>query len=292
VGRNYERATLEVFGSHLLASGDLDPIYVALHEMALPRATLARWLLAYSCFYSAGVACFAAEHEGEDFWSVLLRAALNEEPTPAGNRWERGHERRHARGKQGINMVLRLRERYGDRPEGFIDAITGDTCGDVMKRVRKHYLYGQWIGFKMADLLDRVVGHPVSFNEAAIFVFKDPVKAAHIVYAERNGLDVEKVTLKVEGLNAVIDSICEHFADWDAPPLYDRPIGLQEAETILCKYKSMLNGHYPPFNDIDEINSGLAPWLDHSALAGIFLSAMPARHPTPEGDIWSTPWEK
>lgn len=293
MGRNYDRATLEVFGSHLLASGDLDPVYVALHEMALPRLTLARWLLAYSCFYSAGFASWAAEREGEAFWELLHRAAANEVPTPAGTRFPRGHERRHARGAQGRNMVTALHNRYReDGPEQFLTAITADTCPAVIKLVRQHYLFGPWIGFKFADLLDRVVGHPVSFDESAIFMFKDPVKAAHIVYAERNGLDVEKVSLKAEGLNAVIDMIVEHFRGFKAPPLYDRPIGLQEAETILCKYKSMLNGHYPPFNDIDEIGTGLADWVDHSPLAKLFLASMPKRHPTPEGDIWSTPWQE
>jgi hypothetical protein len=61
-----------------------------------------------------------------------------------------------------------------------------------------------------------------------------------------------------------------------APPTMDRNIGLQELETILCKWKSHQNGHYPLDNDLVEIRHGAEPWLEHSELAREFLHWMPA----------------
>jgi hypothetical protein len=280
-GRTYARLEIEPFGERLLAEGDLDPVYLALHRLSLEPVVLHRWLLAYSCFYSAGVACYAAEREGDAFWSPLETAAANVEPTPFGERWPRGHERRHSRGAQGIRMIADLRSRYGNRPENFIDACRAPTCAEVMKKVESHYLYGRWIGFKIADLLDRVVGHPVSFDSSAIFMFDDPTKAANILYARRV-LKIQdhtkvKTRLNAKGLEDVITWMKEQFKGHLAPPLMDRPIGLQECETILCKWKSHLNGHYPDYNDIDEINDGVQSWWEHSSLAKRFLDAMPRR---------------
>src|SRR3546814_4979767 len=69
----YERLSIEAFGSHLLRSGDLDPIYIALVQArrsgAFSEAQLLLWLLAYVCFYHAGVASWMSEHEGAAFRS-------------------------------------------------------------------------------------------------------------------------------------------------------------------------------------------------------------------------------
>jgi hypothetical protein len=42
-----------------------------------------------------------------------------------------------------------------------------------------------------------------------------------------------------------------------APPRYERPINVQEVETILCKYKAYMNGHYRVGEDIRACREGL-----------------------------------
>jgi hypothetical protein len=42
-----------------------------------------------------------------------------------------------------------------------------------------------------------------------------------------------------------------------APPRRERLIGPQEAETILCKWKSYLNGHYQIGEDTESCEKGL-----------------------------------
>lgn len=71
MSRNYERLPIEKFGRHLITTGDLDPIHnglvgaVAAGVYTQPQ--LYCWLIAYWCFYHAGVASFMSGMEGQEF---------------------------------------------------------------------------------------------------------------------------------------------------------------------------------------------------------------------------------
>lgn len=287
-GRDYERLAIEPFGRHLINSGDLDPVYIALRDVDWAHSQRNRWLIAYWCFYHCGLASHASEHEGAKFWEILHAAAANENPAPAGGRWPRGHERRHARGKQGIGMVSDLARRYYDDPSQMINYITKRLTPDpaipmafalITDRVKEHTLFGPWIAFKVADMVERVLDIPVNFEQAHIFMFKDPVKAALMLWRQRMGLSPSyDGIIKPKDLNGVIAEVVNYlvneFKDLKAPPEGDRPIQLQEVETVLCKWKSHQNGHYPLYNDIDEINAGLVDWGE---AAEQFAVAMPER---------------
>lgn len=293
-GRTYERLSIEAFGSHLLRSGDLDPIYIALVQArrsgAFSEAQLLRWLLAYVCFYHAGVASWMSEHEGAAFWAQMFKAAENEREAPPGGRWPRGHERRHFRAKIATEAVDLLSVRYPD-PEAFMTYIAhepgeirgGELCVDplpfrtVSERTQEHRGFGPWIGFKVADLVDRVLGKRVAFDEAAVFMFKDPEKAAIMLWEQREGHKYPTGARPKREviLRGVTDYLIHHFRDYAAPPFADRPVNIQEVETILCKWKSHMNGHYPLNNDIQEIRDGLAPWASGCAAARAFLGHMP-----------------
>jgi hypothetical protein len=47
-----------------------------------------------------------------------------------------------------------------------------------------------------------------------------------------------------------------------APPDFTRPVNVQEIETVFCKYKSPLKGHYPLGKDTLELHHSLAGWGD------------------------------
>lgn len=290
--RTYERLDVETFGAHLLESNDLDPVYVSLAHMVneeeVSLEAIDRWLIAYWCFYHCGAASWIAEHEGDQFWWWMLRAAKNEDgwPTPHGGRWPRGSERRHFRGAQGIKAVEEMALRY-PRPEDMVAHVSVPSAcalprpfADITKRVQEHRGFGPWIGFKVADMVDRVLGFPVNFDEAAVFMFKDPYKAALQVWRVQHGFEregTEKPEQEHDAIHHVVEHLCQEYKDRLAPPLYDRPVGLQEVETVLCKWKSHMNGHYPLYNDIDEITEGLQEWLPHSRLAQLFDKNMPKR---------------
>jgi hypothetical protein len=84
---------------------------------------------------------------------------------------------------------------------------------------------------------------------------------------------------KDKAIQQVVDYLIEYFAKNTAPPLHDRPVGLQEVETILCKWKSHQNGHYPLNNDIDEIRAGVKSWIPISDTAQQFRRDMPDGKP-------------
>lgn len=284
--RNYERLSVEDFGRQLITSGDLDPVYIALRRVDWAPAQVQRWLVAYWCFYHCGLASYASSHVGVVFWNALHTAAINTTASPAGGRWPRGQERRHARGGQGMRMVHDLATQYST-PEDFVKYVstrsspmtTGTTQPEpfmnLADRVMEHTLFGPWMAFKVADMVERVLGMPVDFEHAHVFMFKDPVKAALMVWRQKCQIDtIAEPKNQAAVILEVVKYLIEEFKDLKAPPDQDRPIGLQEVETVLCCWKSHMNGHYPLFNDIDEIFEGLGGW---GTAADQFALAMPRR---------------
>lgn len=282
----YERLSILDFGKTLLETGDLDPIYCALRNTGWDAATTSRFLMAYWSWYNAGSASWMAEKEGDAYWDAMMVAARNEEsaPTPFGERWPRAKERRHARGSAAVKMVEHLVSLGQDPLEIVSRMISPHSDGvvpynDVRKRVKKHYLFGEWIAFKVADMAERCMGVKVNFDNAAVFMFTDPVKAALMVWRQQQGLPENAMPRdKTAVLNGVTEWMAEQFKDMTAPPLnaqIQRKVGLQEVETILCKWKSHMGGHYPVLNDIHEIGLALTPWAKLGGLAKEFSDAMP-----------------
>lgn len=290
--RDYPRLPIEDFGRQLITSGDLDPIYVMLVRaveqglMSIPQ--LHRWLVAYWCFYHAGAAAYLCVNPGAQFWDDMRVAAENVQPTPLGGRWPRGHERRHFRGKIAQDSLNYLMDRYGDEPEGMIEYITsGHVLGEsapqpipfaqIAVKVQEHRGFGPWMGFKIADMVDRVLNVRVEFTNAAVFMFKDPEKAAMMLWEQREGhaYPAGSRPKREAILNGVAGYLERTFSDMTAPPFADRFINIQEVETVLCKWKSHLNGHYPLNNDINEIRAGLTEWAAESRLVQDLLTTLP-----------------
>lgn len=280
--REYPRLAIERFGAHLLESQDLDPIYVALHHCRTvygwPEEQIAKWLVAYWCFYDSGVACWLAEDDVE-FWEWMRIAAANERPSPTGERWTRGQERRHFRGGASVIAVQRLQASYA-RPLDLINLLKRlpTDVGSIMDAVKGLYLFGDWIAFKVADMLEACLGHHIDFDQGHVFMFEQPREAALMLWRQRMKIpDGARPKDEDQVILAVVNSLLNTFSHFKAPPRYDRPIALQEIETILCKWKSHMSGHYPLWNDIDKIRRSLDKWIDHSELAAAFLIALPSR---------------
>ncbi len=290
MSRNYKRLPIELFGRQLILSGDIDPIYIALVGSKLPEDQVARWLIAYWCFYHAGVACYMSEFEGSAFWVQMTHAAFNDveqraTPTNPPGRWPRGHERRHFRAAIACSSVCELAQRYLARPEEMVEVIMGVGFAHrapalpfqaVSARAQVHRGFGPWIGFKIADMIDRCLGVPVTFDNGHVYMFKDPEEAALKLWRLKSNLpDGAKPKDKPAVLAQVTAYLVHEFRDLPAPPFADRPVNIQEVETVLCKWKSHMNGHYPINNDITEIREGLYPWTVPCQTARTFLAAMP-----------------
>lgn len=264
--------TIEEFGAKLLETGDLDPLYIALDRspsMKADRAMLHRWLFAYWCCYNAGASSFIAEADGDQFWTRMLTMARNDAPAPTGGRWPRGHERRHFRGEKAWMAI----ESYATRfpiPEGIVHWFSGGVAPIPYRTLRDRVTtlpqFGPWIAFKVADMLERVAGVPVSFEHADGMMFDQPYKSALSVFAN----DWKMAT--TDSNDAIVRFVAGKLLDkfsigWTAPPRHDRAVNIQEVETILCKWKSHNTGHYPVGIDSEELRAGLEEWSKVSHLA-------------------------
>lgn len=248
------------FGQQLINTGDLDPVYIALAKSGVGPAELARIIVAYSCNYHLSSAAYIAQYNGQKFWDKLAEAAVNE-----GLKWPRGSERRHWRGKASVEGTQWISARYST-PEtlvaywatGSVQWYTGlkrkqqSTFVEVFKRVQELPYYGPWIAFKVADLLERVMGYPVDFSSFELGVYEEPRKGAALLLT---GCADTKIT--DAELNLTVTALLKELGPLKAPPARDRRINIQEAETVLCKYKSHVGGHYPPGKDTLEVLHGL-----------------------------------
>lgn len=283
----YDKLPIEEFGRQLLLTGDIDPVYVMLslaHQNGVSPGQTARWCLAYWCLYHTGAASYAAENKNsreetvDHFWRTLGQAALNTDkgPPPVGERWPRGKERRHWRGAQAAESQSQLARRYFSKPEGFVQDAQGlHQFETVANYVKSHRGFGDWMAFKVADMLEQVFNHPIQFDNAAVFMFKDPKEAALMLWRVKyKQPDGAKPNDPQGIINKVVDYLMDHFKNYKAPN-GTRPVGLQEVETILCKWKSHMNGHYSVGNDIKEIRHSMEEWSAVSPLCKQLLSFMP-----------------
>lgn len=277
--------TVEEFGAALLLTGDLDPVYVAIHNTMMPPATLHRLFIAYICFYHLGVAAQLAQiRDPKKYWEAMMVAAINEGERPDGSKpWPRGAERRHFRAQQAILPVRDLISKYKtatDAVYGFVGVSpkkgqTDMTYGSVSRAAMSHRGFGPWIAFKIADMSERVLGYDVDFSDCHLGIYKDPRQGAAVAYLGLTG--------NLEGLGGqnpwdypITDSELQRTVDeyvrrfqrkkFYAPAAKDqkhvRLVNVQEVETIFCKYKSYLKGSYPLGKDTKEIGHGLEGWGD------------------------------
>lgn len=261
------------FGAALIRTGDLDPIYAMLvnanENGEISREVLKKWLVAYWFFYHAGVASELAT--ARDFW----RATAKHAAIPSGLR---GTERRHFRAEKATTTIAWFRERYayGSNAidEGLLLPLLPklSTAGAIpfsalAKRAQTWPQFGPWIAFKIADMIDCVLGVEVDFSDCALSIYSEPLKGGYVIDAMASGLDFEGAKLQYEadtteervgGMKRAIALLQRRFAKSFAPPHYRRKIGIQEIETMMCKYKSHLNGHYPVGHDIIEVRNALA----------------------------------
>jgi len=232
------------FGRVLLETEDLDPLYVILYKSGMKRAQLCRWLVCYFCYYHAGLSCWASEQR--KFWATLDRIAR------AGTEYPRGTERRHFRGKLAIESIQRMREGFSTAEE-VVDywAEGGPTASGVCDRVTSLYGFGEWIKWKVPDVLERLGLARVDFVEDDLDL---------MFSTSKEGAEEVCEVCRVGG-RAVLHSahryLLQELGSYKAPPRYERAINVQETETIFCKWHSHRTGHYWPGKDTLDIWEGL-----------------------------------
>ncbi len=272
---------IQEFGDALIRTKDLDPLYVGLVGANLPRDQLARYLLAYLCFYHAGSAAWISEHRGGDYWHFMGIAAKNETGPASYNlpseRWPRAAERRHFRGQKCVRAVEWLSKRA---PEWWWVSLTDLKTGhEVMTYVQSWPMFGPWVAFKAADMMERVWGLPVAFDHELGLMYEEPRAALDLLVG---GRDQTLIGVSQEHNNPRwwYDNLLTYFSARRAPPRLDRACGPQEVETVLCKWKSYVGGHYWVGKDVHEQRAALAGWGETARrILRAYPSEVPAQEP-------------
>lgn len=253
--------TIEEFGSELLRTLDLDPVYVMLtHPQAgLSSDRLAKWLLAYWCFYHSGVASYLSDAlTNNDFWEGMHTAAANNVAT---QNWPRAAERRHFRGSAAVNAMVDLNTCFLN-PELMIWNLERRTTFKEMNAyVQTWTQFGPWIAFKVCDMAQAVLRLPLDMTGATLSVYREPAEGARLAYQHWHPGDTTALSFAAPYYVAyAAKRLLAEFALHKAPPHMDRELNLFEVETILCKWKSHMKGHYPVGKDTREIIHGLEGW--------------------------------
>ncbi len=226
-----------------------------IHEARLPRGQLAKYILAYLCFYDTGTSSWIADQP--DFWKAMAEAADTAEHP-------RGGDRRHFRGDAARRSVANMRSR-GATAEELLDYLADDreptTLSATMGRVRELRGFGETIAFKAADMLERLWGADMEFKERdPLLISKAPLAGAEAM-AKEAGKTPPSVAIWAH------EELIKNLGGYPAPPRYERTLTVLETETILCKWKHHLNGSYYVGKGKESQRKGLGPYLERSATA-------------------------
>lgn len=255
-----ERLDIIEFGEQLLRTEDLDPIYCMLWASHLreDKEQLRRWLLAYWCFYHAGTSSWIVDQK--DYWKAMAVAAGSKD-------YSRSPERRHFRGRAAQDSVRYLHERGVD---GLFSDLDVYDVGAVMEAAGEWTGFGPWISFKIADMLERLGIAPIEFDGGEMFLFDSPREAADLLY--QNYFFRAPKTAQEANKWAVDTLLSSELSEFLAPPRFERPINVQEVETILCKWKSHWNGRYHVGEDIESMRAALTKYRETSSTARRLLA--------------------
>jgi hypothetical protein len=135
---------------------------------------------------------------------------------------------------------------------------TNTTFKQISRAVQALPQCGPWIAFKVADMGDRVMGYAVDFSDCELAMYRDPMKGAALV-----ALGDKDAKISAQGVRMVVDDLRVQLGALRVPGLdTQRSYNLQEVETVLCKYKSHINGHYKPGKDRHEVAKMLEGYGD------------------------------
>jgi hypothetical protein len=213
------------FADKMFMLEDSDPVYLALARSKLAYSHKLRFVLAWCAFYDAGIAASASEYTGKAFYNYLREVY----PTA-----RRASERRHFRGKAGLNALASWEKRYPN-PADMIEACFAPTYMGVRKNMQNMTLMGDYFYWKLADVQDTVFGEPVDFTGCERYMPKVPKQGAEII----GGL-----LRKGQALDEVMAEIVAHISKMRSALAPHRPLLLQEAETVCCVFKQHVHGKY------------------------------------------------
>lgn len=207
-------STLKDFARVTVHTKDLDPIYDMAWAIRQVRGLewAKKFCLYQLMYYYPRAACDAAD--APDFWEFVVQNYKEA---------KRGVERRHFRGKNGMNAIDFLIRKYPD-PIAYWDDVYDRNYATMRFNVTRTPSFGDYFAWKAADYMDRVLSMPIDFSASAKFMPEEPAKCADAIWPGINLVDALEIVTRL------ID-------DLPAPGEPNRMCGWSEAETVLCMAK-------------------------------------------------------
>ena len=214
------------FAKTLFKMEDADPGYMMLARANIPTEQKQRFMTGWVTFYNPGIAAAASEKEGAAFWQYLLDNYKTA---------KRASERRHFRGAQGMTALNGWRRQFKD-PALMTTWMQGKDYFEVARQGKAVARVGAYFVWKYADVQERVFRIPCHFPpEAAKYSPKVPQQGAKLIDPKATVL--ETYDMIADYLNGL---------GYKSPPWYDRPLNMQEAETVCCVFKQYKHGKWAP----------------------------------------------
>lgn len=220
------------FGKTMLGYSDHDFSHVAMANAAWTRQETDMVFLAYRFFMHIGTACWIADAGSvEGFWQ-RLEAEYDTLPRKIDR-----HQTRGVSGWRTINQVRAI----SDDPSKVLDFWypDGATYTDVYPKIMAVHDWGKsnaWHNFDMAErTLPQRHLRAVTLREAELYMYDYPWEVL-ATYVDENYQTSSAVAARM-------------LAEFDragvvTPPFGDRPISMQELETVLCRYRKYRKGGY------------------------------------------------
>lgn len=134
----------------------------------------------------------------------------------------------------------------------FASLCVDQTAAEIMNTVQRWVGFGPWISFKVADMIDRLGLAKIKFGMDEI-LYDSPLEGAKLIYRQKYPGTTPPANVGLWAIDSILGKL-GHLA----PPRYERQINAQEAETILCKFKSYVGGRYHVGEDIESCRKGLS----------------------------------
>jgi len=262
------------FGGAMILSGDIDPQFPILknlyHTLNLDRNTALWWTCIYLLYYHLGSAVQAWKRYPEPCF-IPKKDWSRDLPYFKQRRCFRGNE--YALNQ--INTIVKVSN--GDLAT-WIDNLVNNNSEESWTRIREAVselpYHGPWSSYKFCDMMKFVHSYPITAPDIGT---KPGATAGPIAGLNSlTGLDW-KICANDNQLHR---ELLQMTIDLGAPVN-----GLDQLESMLCDYQSLINGRYYVGHDIDRDQSQLM--LHNNKLSNILWKAR--RHIFDErllGEVW------
>jgi hypothetical protein len=231
------------FHGYAVSTGDVDPVYPVLKEVAReqnwPGGVVMKAIFAHVAYYDLGSALTALRSKTFDQMPADLPCATERRGHRMASklRAHLDHLHRLASANNGLDKWLWEYVLPGRPVESW------ETISRMVMRVTGN---GRWAAYKTTEMIKEVAGWPLEAPDMGHAYSTGPRRGLELLYPElrRVADSNDRVTI------ALLDRVSANLAAEMRAPL-------EQCETTLCDFHSLVKGRYYVGHDIDQMQTQL-----------------------------------